>query len=254
MTYADDWGRWPCLGFDLETNSPNPLDAWPVTASLVRCKPGEEPVAYEWLIRPDGWVIPDEAAAIHGITTEHALEHGQPIDEVLAEVTEKLAAWLERRFPVAAMNASYDFTVLEATTIRRRTAGSLVWSVPGQLGGRRMVAPVVDPFVLDRHADKYRKGSRKLVDLAALYGVPLDNAHESSSDALAAVRLWPKIIAAHPDKFRGMTLKALHLAQIQWKREQIEGLEAYHRQQGKLDGDYDRGWPYLTTLPAEVRS
>lgn len=28
------------------------------------------------IIRPDGWTIPDDIAAIHGITTEHALEVG----------------------------------------------------------------------------------------------------------------------------------------------------------------------------------
>ncbi|WP_263271439.1 exonuclease domain-containing protein [Pseudomonas phytophila] len=35
------------------------------------------------MIRPDGWVIPDEVAAIHGITTEMALEHGIPEIEAL---------------------------------------------------------------------------------------------------------------------------------------------------------------------------
>lgn len=30
------------------------------------------------IIRPDGWVIPDEVAAVHGITTGHALDVGIP--------------------------------------------------------------------------------------------------------------------------------------------------------------------------------
>jgi DNA polymerase-3 subunit epsilon len=34
--------------------------------------------------RPDGWTIPPEVAAIHGITTEHALEHGIPEAEIVA--------------------------------------------------------------------------------------------------------------------------------------------------------------------------
>jgi len=44
---------------------------------------GELVDSFEAMIRPDGWVIPDEVAAIHGITTEMALEHGIPEMEAL---------------------------------------------------------------------------------------------------------------------------------------------------------------------------
>ncbi|KAG1311504.1 hypothetical protein G6F63_016316 [Rhizopus arrhizus] len=30
------------------------------------------------IVRPDGWIIPDEGAAMHGITTEHAAAVGVP--------------------------------------------------------------------------------------------------------------------------------------------------------------------------------
>ena len=30
------------------------------------------------IVRPDGWTIPDEVAAVHGISTEHAAEVGIP--------------------------------------------------------------------------------------------------------------------------------------------------------------------------------
>lgn len=35
------------------------------------------------IIRPDGWEIPDDVVAIHGITTEYALEHGEPFAAVV---------------------------------------------------------------------------------------------------------------------------------------------------------------------------
>lgn len=36
------------------------------------------------IVRPDGWEIPEETTAIHGISTEYALEHGVPEAEAYA--------------------------------------------------------------------------------------------------------------------------------------------------------------------------
>ena len=36
------------------------------------------------IIRPDGWEIPDDTVEIHGITTEYAMEHGEPFVSVIA--------------------------------------------------------------------------------------------------------------------------------------------------------------------------
>lgn len=35
------------------------------------------------IIRPDGWEIPDNTVEVHGITTEYALEHGEPFASVV---------------------------------------------------------------------------------------------------------------------------------------------------------------------------
>lgn len=37
------------------------------------------------LVKPDGWTIPDDVVAIHGITTEHAFEHGVPEADALTQ-------------------------------------------------------------------------------------------------------------------------------------------------------------------------
>lgn len=39
--------------------------------------------ALNFIIQADGWTVPDEAAAVHGITTEIALSHGVPMRAVL---------------------------------------------------------------------------------------------------------------------------------------------------------------------------
>jgi DNA polymerase-3 subunit epsilon len=55
---------------------------------------------------------------------------------------------------------------------------------------------LVDPLLLDRWLDKYRKGSRKLVDVAHRWGVELSQAHAADADAIAAAQT-ARAIALH---------------------------------------------------------
>ena len=52
--------------------------------ALLYTPQGELVDSFEAMVRPDGWVIPNEVAVIHGITTEMALEHGIPEAEAVA--------------------------------------------------------------------------------------------------------------------------------------------------------------------------
>lgn len=64
------------------------------------------------IVRPNEWTIPDEVAAIHGITTEHALEHGIPEGEA---VTQLLAMWgctPERPVQRIGHNEPFDARIL----------------------------------------------------------------------------------------------------------------------------------------------
>jgi len=75
---------------------------------------GRELSAVERIVKPDGFTIPNEAAEIHGITTEMAKQKGIRLVEVLAE----FAAALEQSKTVVAHNVEYDRPVLEAEYIR----------------------------------------------------------------------------------------------------------------------------------------
>lgn len=231
--------------FDLETTGVDPAADRIVTAYVGRLAPDGSVVSgREWLIAPDGFVIPDTATAVHGISTEHALEHGRPFADVLPEILDALAELADDGVPVTAHNASYDFTMLAHEMER--------------LGHTDPVAfietiDVVDTFVLDKQADRYRPGKRTLTAIAPLYDVTLteDEAHGAAADAIAAGRIALNMLG-RPD-FRGVPFKNLARLQKAWAREQRASFIAYRRENGDPDFTVDMNWPlYDTALALRV--
>jgi DNA polymerase III subunit epsilon len=223
------WNSLPRAAFDLETTGRNSRSARIVTASVtVVDTSGEVIKEHEWLADP-GVEIPPEASEVHGITTEQARRDGRPA----AEVTRELAAVLQELFdadvPVIAFNASYDFTVLAAESAR--------YGVP-QLSR----FPVLDPYIMNKQVDRYRKGKRTLTALCEEYGVILDNAHTSAADALATLR----VLDAMAGKFPKLRMPAgnLHQLQIEWASAQAADFQSYLRKSkpaAVIEGD----WPVL---------
>lgn len=231
------WWEGPLVGFDLETTGPDPETARIVTACVVRDVPGERPTVASWLADP-GVDIPDGAAAVHGITTEHARAQGMDAADVVAQLLAVLAGNLAEGTPLVAFNAAFDFTVLDREA-RRHGRDPLV------------PHPVVDPFVLDKQADRYRRGGRKLTDVTALYGVALVDAHTAEADALAAVHVAREIGRRHrPPADAG----ALHAGQIVWRREQCESLQDYFRRTKDPTAVVDGSWPVRPLDVATARA
>jgi DNA polymerase-3 subunit epsilon len=104
---------------------------------------------------------------------------------------------------------------------------------------------VVDPFVLDKQVDKYRKGKRTLTALCDVYRCRIDGAHDSAHDALAAARVAYRIAQLFPASIGRAELEELHRLQIIWFAEQAAGLEAHFR---KTDPNArcSREWPVRT--------
>lgn len=224
------WSMHPRAAFDLETTGKDPREARIVTASIVMVDDsGAVAETYEWLADP-GMDIPEEASAIHGITTEHAREHGQPGDVVTAEVGAVLDTLFKNNIPVIAFNASYDFTVL-AQEARRHGLAQIA------------AAPVIDPFICNKHVDRFRKGSRTLVALCEEYGITLDDAHTSAADAEATLRLADALAA----KYSALRLDAaeLHTAQVGWAREQAADFQQYLRRVKDPAAVIEGDWPVL---------
>lgn len=224
------WSMYPRAAFDLETTGKDPREARIVTASIVLVdETGAVAETQEWLADP-GVEIPEEAAAIHGISTAHARENGRPADEVAAEVGAVLATLFHNNIPVIAFNASYDFTVL-AHEARRHGLAQIA------------PAPVIDPFICNKHVDRFRKGSRTLVALCDEYGITLDDAHTSAADAEATLRLADALAA----KYSALRLAAseLHDAQVGWAREQAADFQQYLRRVKDPAAVIEGDWPVL---------
>ena len=187
--------------------------------------------ARDWLADP-GVEIPDGASAIHGISTAHARLHGRGAREVVDEVVTALRALLDAGIPVVAYNAPFDFSMLKYEALRH--------GVPPI----ESPSPVIDPLVVDKAYDRWRRGKRTLEVVAAHYAVRLDAAHEASADAVAAGRV-AQALAERFAPWLPTTVHELHTRQIGWARAQAESLTEYFIRVGRIDPDdrLDGRWP-----------
>jgi DNA polymerase III epsilon subunit-like protein len=67
------------------------------------------------LIKPEGFVIPENATAIHGISTEKALKEGRPVAEVLAE----FSAAIRGAVCLVAHNLDFDEKMARVELLRQ---------------------------------------------------------------------------------------------------------------------------------------
>ncbi|WP_120002780.1 3'-5' exonuclease [Nesterenkonia muleiensis] len=226
---ADSWHTCRRVGFDLETTSRFPAEARIVSAALVALDPEDEgsPRVREWLVDP-GVEIPEETVEIHGITTEYAREHGQAAEEAVGELMAALTREFATGTAVVVMNAPYDLAVLNCEAERY----GLEFPEP---------KPVIDPLVIDKQVDKYRRGKRRLGDLCGVYGVQLSQAHSAAPDALATVQVADCLAEKYPEL--QMPSGQLHDLQVGWKAEQAQDFQAFLHRQGKADAVIDGTWP-----------
>lgn len=283
MTDEPMWWEGRMATFDLETTSPLPEEARIVTASLAFVGGGLETEVHTWLTDP-GVEIPEEASAIHGVTTEKAQEEGRPYDVVLDEVCDGLRTAVNECTVLVVFNARYDCTVIDREHRRAFGSGGLAELFgPGAL-------PVFDPFVTDKQLDRYRRGKRTLETQCEHWGVKLDGAHDAEFDAVAAARIAYRMgtrggivrrvrngkeareKAALEREWAHIRTSAplLHAAQAGWaaaERDRFAEYLAGRAREKAFAGDeegaqkdaedaervgMERGWPVLELMPHEI--
>lgn len=223
---------WPLTFFDIESTGTGRMDRV-VTAALVHMTPigdGGKPIFKEqqWLLDP-GIPIPKEASDIHGVTTERARAEGSDYATGYGEIRRELDK-VAANSVLVAFNASFDLGMIHWEGIR------LGWP-PLEAGY------VVDPFVIDRSLDKYRKGKRTLADICAFHQVGQYDAHSAFGDCMAAGRLAYKMLRAPIVVNQFATMAELHQAQQVWHRERQRDFIAYREKIGQPVDDVDTCWP-----------
>jgi DNA polymerase III epsilon subunit-like protein len=151
------------VAFDTETTGLGKHDRI-VTAALVHFTNGQPATATETLINP-GIAIPAAASNIHGITTQHAREHGHDEYETLLDLVTALDGKT-----VIAYNIKFDIRMLEQ---RLNAHGIPHPRITGH-----------DPFTWFKQDQP--QGPHRLQHACQYYGIELENWHNATADATAA--------------------------------------------------------------------
>lgn len=216
--------------FDLETTGVDTETARIVSAHVgVLDAAGEVIERLDWLVNP-GVDIPQQATAVHGISTSAARADGRPASLAIAEIVAALRTLLRHDIPIVAYNAPYDLTLINREA-RRHAIEPLAEPVP-----------IIDPLVIDKAVDKYRRGKRTLELTAGFYGIPLVGAHDASADAIAAGHVAQAIARAYPVEL-GVDALELHRLQVRWCQEQAADFQAYMRRVKDPTFTTSGAWP-----------
>jgi DNA polymerase-3 subunit epsilon len=186
--------------------------------------------------------VPAEATAVHGLTEEHLQHNGRWPAPVMYEIAQALAEQAHAGRPLVVMNAPFDLTMLDRELRRHRASALGRWFESAPLS-------VLDPRVLDKHLDRYRKGRRTLTDLCAHYGVALEGAHDAAADAVAALEVTRAVGRRFASRLERLAPGELHTLQAVWHAAQARGLQAWFARSG-VDEAVDPAWPLRPDFPA----
>ncbi|MER5516354.1 MULTISPECIES: 3'-5' exonuclease [unclassified Streptomyces] len=235
------WYEGPLAAFDTETTGVDvETDRIVSAAVVVQDAPGTRPRVTRWLVNP-GMPVPEAATAVHGLTDEHLQRNGRWPAPVMYEIAEELAEHAAMHRPLVVMNAPFDLTLLDRELRRHRASALDRWFEASPL-------LVLDPRVLDKHLDRYRKGRRTLTDLCAHYEVTLEGAHDAAADALASLDLVRALGRRFAARLERLSPAELHTLQTTWHAAQARGLQAWFARSGTPE-TVNTYWPLRPELP-----
>ncbi|MFZ3556190.1 MULTISPECIES: 3'-5' exonuclease [unclassified Streptomyces] len=236
------WYEGPLAAFDTETTGVDVENDRIVSAAVVvQDAAGTRPRVTRWLVNP-GVPVPPGATEVHGLTEEHLQRNGRWPAPVMEEVGRALAEQAAAGRPLVVMNAPFDLTLLDRELKRHRNSALSHYLETASLC-------VIDPRVLDKHLDRYRKGRRTLTDLCEHYEVELAGAHDAGADAQASLDVVRAVGRRFASRLERLSPAELHTLQAVWHAAQARGLQAWFARSGNPEV-VDPAWPLRPELPA----
>ncbi|KQO98800.1 exonuclease domain-containing protein [Leifsonia sp. Leaf264] len=216
--------------FDTETTGVNDTDRI-VTAYIATIdRAGNVLEEHNFLLNPE-MEIPQVAIDVHGVTNDIARTQGTNHKEGVAEITRLLKASSDAGIPITAFNGAFDVSITHRDAKRHG------------LDGIEDLGTMIDPFIIDKKLDQFRKGPRKLSNICKLYDVNLENAHTADADAIGAGLVAWKMLDKVAEKEGDLTMDQLQARQTRWAAKQAASLQAYFRNKGAGNENIDWRWP-----------
>jgi len=161
------------------------LNNWPrlvQLAFLLYDKKGNKLSEGDYIIKPEGFSIPVDAAKIHGITTERAISEGSLLNEVL----QNLNSLLIKAEVLVAHNMSFDEKIVGAEFLRI--------GMPNVLTTKRKICTMESSTNFCAIEGPYGYKWPKLSELhTKLFGQDFEEAHNAKIDIEATARCFWKL-------------------------------------------------------------
>jgi DNA polymerase-3 subunit epsilon len=176
--------------FKAPSEAPHQPHIVQLAACLVDLDTRELISGMDMIICPDGWTIPDDIAAIHGITTERAINEGVPEESALAVFMD---LWSKSHTRIAH-NEQFDARILRIALMRFENAAIADhWKAGKAECTARLATPICKipptPKMVAAGFNKF-----KTANLGEAYrhftGKELENAHSAMADVQGCMEVY----------------------------------------------------------------
>lgn len=136
------------------------------------------------LVKPEGWVVPDEAARVHGFTTERCLKEGLPLRDVLGRFTDMAS----RATYLVAHNSDFDHLVMRAAFHRAKLSDHVM--------NKRIICTMKPATDICKIPGKYGKNKWPKLEEAHefFFGEKFEGAHDAMADVRACARVFFELL------------------------------------------------------------
>lgn len=133
----------------------------------------------QYIVNPEGFTIPNDAARVHGITTEMALQNGVALKTVLAAITPNI----KQASVLVAHNMEFDERILGAEFLRSGYRNIV------EAKERQCTMKVATNYCRLPRQYGYKWPSLQELHMK-LFGQPFEGAHDALVDVRACARCY----------------------------------------------------------------